>query len=161
SVVLRDRADLAELGDDLVRAGQVLQVVAHEDEVEVAVRDRLAQRQAVGLHEVHVRAESCANIADVGRPALACADVADEVAEVAGHVENSTVAGYPTLEVRGDLRPEAILRARVGVPEAVVVDPIELGLARHALTASSSARIHGITSSSIASRVVVASKPRT
>src|SRR4029079_1592971 len=128
SIALQYGPDLGELRDDVIRAAQVLEVVAHEDGVEEALRDRRAQRQAVRLHEVHVRTEIRGDLADVGGPAFAGLDVPDEVAPVAGDVEHPAVAGDPTLEEPRDLLPESVLDPRILLPEPMPVDPVEIAV---------------------------------
>jgi hypothetical protein len=112
-----------ELLDDALRRVEMLQVVAHEHDVEVVVGCRIGQREAVGLDESNVLRHAGGGIAQVGRPALGGADVADEVAGVGSDIEHLAGLGdVSTLEEAADLPPDRLLRAALALSEAQVVD---------------------------------------
>ena len=144
--------------DDGVGAWQMFQVVADKDDIEGAAREGRAQCQTVRLHELHVRSEGGRDITDIGRPAFSGSDVSDEIAQVARDVEDSGVCGHPALQIAGDLDPEPILRPRVGVAEAPVVDPIEPGPGAHGRPASNPRTSPGAVGSGV---LRFASRPRT
>src|SRR4051794_15989453 len=87
------------------------------------------------------------------------------MAAIAGDVEDRRIRWNPAAQVTDDLAPERVLGRHFRVGEPFGVDTVEVSLRAlhlaHSRPASSSVRIHGMTSSSIVSRVVPASKPRT
>ncbi len=146
-----------QLVDHGVAGLEVLEVVAHEDRPEVSGRQHAGQVETRRLDEPHVRREHVMHVPDVCRPALARLNPADEMAAVAGQVEERRARIHVALQEPDDLPPDGVLGADLALVEPRFVEFGEEP--RHRRPASSSARIHGTTSSSIASRLVVASKP--
>ena len=119
----RDR----ELLDDRVGAVEVLEVVAHEDGPERPDRQVPFEIETVRLDEVDVGRQLGADVAQVRSPAVRRADVADEVAGVAGDVEDRRGRVDPLLEVPGDLRPDHVLLTPGDLREPLAVDVVEPG----------------------------------
>ena len=119
---LERHAQLLEHG---LRRGQVLEVVAEEREVEVVVRQDVGQVQSAGSDEADVRRQRRADVADVGRPALGRADVADEVSEIARDVDDARAGSDVALKVATELAPDGFLARLVGLVEALLVDLFE------------------------------------
>ena len=107
-----------ELLDDRRRALEVLEVVAHEDRSEARRRHRAVELETARLDEPDVGRELGSQVAQVGRPALGRVDVADEVAGVAGDVEDGRRRIDPALEEADDLRPDQVLLAARCLGEA-------------------------------------------
>src|SRR5262249_37454146 len=110
---------------------QVLQVVAHEGDIEMRRRDQVGESEPVSLHEPDVLAEVSRHVAKVGRPLLARPNATDEMAAVARDIENHRARVDEPLQVAGDLFPEGLLRGFGGVVEAPAVHRIERALYLH------------------------------
>ena len=151
--------DDRELLDHGIGRVEVFEVVAHEHRSEVRGRERGVELEARRLHEPDIGGEHGAHVPDVGRPFLRRLDRPDEVAAIAGQVQDRFGRVHEPLQIPCDLVPDALLGADLAFVEARLVELVE-GIA-HRRPASDSAWIHGMTSSSIWSSVVVASKPRT
>src|SRR5438093_1061236 len=135
----------------------MLEVVAHERDAEVVDRQGPVKLQAVGLDETDPLREGVPGVTEIRGPALSGSNVPDEIAEIAPDVQDRPVDHVPT-EMLHDRRPDPLLGRAMALREPGRVDALEV--IAHRRPASSSARIHGMTSSSIASSVVVASTPR-
>ena len=151
--------DDRELLDHGIGRVEMLEIVAHEHRPEVRQRERGVELEAGRLDEPDIGGEHGAHVPDVGRPLLGRLDRPDEVAAIAGKVEDRSGRIHVALQIPCDLIPDALLGADLAFVEARLVELVE-GTA-HSRPASVSARIHGMTSSSIWSSVVVASKSRT
>src|SRR6185503_10728902 len=151
--------DDTQLLDDRIGTRQVLEVVAHEHGAEVAGGQHAGEVEPGALDEPHVIRQVALDVADVARPPLAGDDRADEVTAVTGDVEHRRVRIDVPLQVPDDLAPDCVLRTDLAFVEPRVVELREEP--SHSRPASTSLRIHGMTSSSISSRVVVASNPST
>ncbi len=103
----------------------MLEVVAEEREVEAVVRQDLRQVEATGAYEAHVRRQSRADVANVSRPALPGADVADEIAQVACDVDHPRAGRDVALKMPPELLPDGLFVRLVGLVEAVLVDLLE------------------------------------
>src|SRR5205085_9805486 len=90
--------------------------------VEAGGRKGAGELEALAPDEPHVGPDLGGEIADVRGPALPALDVADEVAAIAGHVEDAGVARHVPLEVPGDLRPDRLLGRDVEIREAAPVE---------------------------------------
>src|SRR6266542_2681836 len=153
-----DPVDHSELLEDRVPGRQVLQVVAHERHAEVFRRQDLVQSKAIRLNESDVRRQRPRRIPEIGRPPLGRNDITNEVALVAADVDDRP-RDHVAPQIVHDRRPDSIFRGAMVVLEATRVDTVQI--VAHSRPASSSVRIQGMTSWSIASSVVVASKPST
>jgi hypothetical protein len=85
----------------------VLEVVAHEDDVHRRGRDLVEQGQTVALDEADGRIQVLADVANVDADPIGSDDVVDEVAAIAGEVEDRGRRIDPALEEPGDLAPTA------------------------------------------------------
>ena len=128
----------------------MLEVVAHEHGPERPRRQGVGQVEAARLDEADVSRELRADVAQVARPSLPGVDVSDEIAHVAGDVEDRRGRIDPALQVADDLGPDPVLLLAGYLGEAVAIDVVEP--VHHVRPASTSARIQGMTSSSISSR---------
>src|SRR5881296_882439 len=120
-----ERVGHAQLLEHGLGRGQVLQVVAEEGEVEVVVGEHVGQVEAARVDEAHVLRQLVLDRADVGRPSLPRLDVADEVASIAGDVDDSRVRLDVALEESAKLPPDRVLGRPVLLVEAEVVDLLE------------------------------------
>ena len=96
----------AKLFDDRIGVRQVLEVVAHEDGAKRRFRQHPGEVETVCLDELDFSREGRAEVAQVGRPALGRSHVANEVAAVAGDIENRLAGVNPA--TRGTSRSQAI-----------------------------------------------------
>src|SRR5207249_9919448 len=115
----------AQLLQDRLRGRQMLEVVAEEREVEVVVGDDVGELEAAGTDKAHVARQRRLDRADVGRPALARLDVADEIALVAGDVDDAGAGLDVALKELAELLPDRILRGTVPLVEPEVVNLLE------------------------------------
>jgi len=91
----------------------------------MVVGQHIGEVEAAGRHEVNVLRQRSADVADVGGPAFGGADVADEVAEVAGDVDDPGVGLDVALQETAELAPDLLLARLVLVAEAMFVDLFE------------------------------------
>src|SRR5205809_268028 len=89
------------------------------------VRQDLRQVESAGADEANIRRQRRADVADIRRPPLTGADVADEVAEVARDVDHARAGSDVTLKVPTQLAPDRLLARLVGLVEALLVDLFE------------------------------------
>src|SRR5205823_5171700 len=102
-----------ELLDDGFAVRQMLEVVRHERDVEMVVRQVAIELETVGLDEPHLLRQMRRDVSQVGGPLLRGRYVAYEVATVARDIEHGAVFWDVALEECGDLAPDRILRGGV------------------------------------------------
>src|SRR4029079_9799941 len=81
-------ADDAQLIDHGIAGFKVLEVVAHEDRPEMAIRDRLGKVKAGSLDETDVLGQRRFHVTDVRCPSLGRVDEPDEMPAITGQVED-------------------------------------------------------------------------
>src|SRR5579859_5792917 len=104
----------------------MLEVVAHEDDVELSVRKQVGELETVPLHEVDIGGQIGRDVSKIGRPLFAGADVADEVASVARDVEHRRGGVDIALQMAGDLLPYRVFALRLFLAETQRVDLLEV-----------------------------------
>jgi hypothetical protein len=100
---------------------KVLEVVAHEDQVEVRTGKDSAEGKTVGCLEAHRGREILADVPEVDGPALRGSDVADEASTVTGDVENTRVNGNEALEIVRDFSPHASASHGILIAETICI----------------------------------------
>ncbi len=108
----------------------MFEIVAHEHGAEVVGREDPAHLETADLQETGIRPEMFADVTQVGGPAFAGLDVADEVTAVRGDVQHGRVGIDEALKVLADLSPDPVLRRGVIRAETAFVEPVEIAARR-------------------------------
>ena len=117
----------AQLLDHGLPRAEMLEIVTHEDDVEVALRKMVQKLEPVCLDESDVLRQITRNVAKIGSPLLTGRDVANEVATIARKVEHDPVLGDEALEEAAYLTPDFALSRSLSLTKPLAVNEIEGG----------------------------------
>src|SRR6266550_4694915 len=94
-----------QLIDDGIGGRKVFEVVAHEHEIERAIRQDVTQAES---------------------PLIASVDIRDESATIAGDIQDTAVGGNVALQVSRQLAPDQALPGGIFIAEAASVDRVQV-----------------------------------